>query len=471
MYCIIMGDMIDSRKIEPADRDVYMQTLVHILEAVNYNYRAAICVPFKVIRGDAFEGILYTQYDSVDIILRIIRDLYNAKKIRIRINAVQGALTSMSMNSDECDGPAFHQAIDELEALKKTFKPLEKQKRSDRSLPPWFQVSLKSDSICDPLLSGLLNLLSSLTQTWSEKQTEIVWAMQELSSQQLVCQKLSVSPAVISKQLKAAKYDVFIQALQDIRQYFAFSETAALENDADDSDYTLYYSIGRRYAQALDYDQAITYCSSSLERASNQSVDPIFLIPIIHCLAHSYLAAADEPFGRNAEECFGKAAELISRSFSIQEGSQKRHPDYIRTFVLQGQLYLLKKEWQTSVDAFSKAAQLSEELFGAAHHLTDSCYVGLAEAKKQMKDYESAIYYYNQSLAYARTQQALDPVRYADALYRLGQMYVECRNYPEAFTKISEALAIYELQLRQNSNIVKKIKNELQEIQNHVIPH
>ena len=73
MYCVVMGDIIDSQKIVQNDRELIREIINRALDSVNCDYRTAICVPFRISRGDAIEGILYSSYYAIDIALKIVQ--------------------------------------------------------------------------------------------------------------------------------------------------------------------------------------------------------------------------------------------------------------------------------------------------------------------------------------------------------------------------------------------------------------
>jgi len=474
MYCTIMGDIINSRKIAPENQESYMKVFKETMELINVDYRAEIFIPFKVIRGDAFEGVLYSQYYALDIILKIIRELYTARKIRIRVSAVTSELTITDIISDNAYGPGFQKAEEELTNLKEAYKHLEKkqepsakdntQSQPPRKAPPWFQISIKSDSVCVPLVDSIMLLLAALTQSWSEKQTEVVWAMQELSSQQLVSQRLGVTSVVVSKQLKAAHYNEYINAIESFKKYVALFEESVIKNDYV-SDYTLYYSIGRRYSRSLDYEQACFYMAKALDIVTQQDIKPAFLIPVMNCLAEAYIEYSGLLTGRIKSDTLSKSKVLIDMSKQIQQNCQIIEFDNIQTKILEGNYYFETEEWDISLNCFHDALEVAENNYRTPNHLFDACYTGLANVYSRKGNYATARQYYLQSLSYAQAQQLVDPLGYADSLYNIGVLYEKTQEYQKSIDALSKAHDIYLPLIGKRNRLIKEIKEKIISLQ------
>ena len=62
MYCVIAGDIIESDKI--ADRNQAYKKMRDILNYINTEYMPHILAGLGLVRGDAFEGVLLSQYQA-----------------------------------------------------------------------------------------------------------------------------------------------------------------------------------------------------------------------------------------------------------------------------------------------------------------------------------------------------------------------------------------------------------------------
>ncbi len=208
MYCVIVGDIINSKEIvEPEKREAILRAARSVFSSINAHYRDALLADFGVVRGDGFEGVLTDERHVPQIIRRIIEGLYAAERTCVRIAAVTGELSVISGDRNECDGPAFHRALELLEALKR--------KKSRH----WMQVAYDSDSQAQPLIDSLLGLMSVLTGGWTEKQRDIVWAMEKHHIIKSVASQLGIKPSVVSKQLRAANHEEYRMAWESLEIY------------------------------------------------------------------------------------------------------------------------------------------------------------------------------------------------------------------------------------------------------------
>lgn len=211
MYCVIVGDIIDSRQLSFEERQHTTETIEKIFMDINYNYRENILSDFGLVRGDSFEGVLFSQYKSLRIIRDIIRQVYEKTGQKLRVCAAIGELSVVSSDRNKADGPAFHVAVEELEKLK--------AKKSTH----WLQVALKTkDDMAQPLIDTTLELLSCLTAEWTDKQRELVWKLPDYDNRQkLLGSAEGISSSLVSKQLKAASAQTYYSAWQTLEQYLS----------------------------------------------------------------------------------------------------------------------------------------------------------------------------------------------------------------------------------------------------------
>ena len=236
MYSVIVGDIIQSRSLGVSDRRKTTVIFDEILEQINKKYQSNIMSSFGIVRGDGFEGVILSQQDIPGIVQDIIKMCWEKGRIKLRICAVVGELSEINLKRDKSDGPAFHKAVQEIDKMK-----------ADKS-EHWFQVSIITNTIAQPLINSILVLLSTLTEGWTEKQTETVWAMSDHSNKQkLVSQKMNVSLSTVSKHLKSANYAAYNKAWSGIKEYLEAAEDALTERKEDDNKtntFTSYYGMG-----------------------------------------------------------------------------------------------------------------------------------------------------------------------------------------------------------------------------------
>lgn len=282
MYSVIVGDIIQSRSLGVSDRRKTTVIFDEILEQINKKYQSNIMSSFGIVRGDGFEGVILSQQDIPGIVQDIIKLCWEKGRIKLRICAVVGELSEINLKRDKSDGPAFHKAVQEIDKMK-----------ADKS-EHWFQVSIITNTIAQPLINSILVLLSTLTEGWTEKQTETVWAMSDHSNKQkLVSQKMNVSLSTVSKHLKSANYAAYNKAWSGIKEYLEAAEDALTERKEDDNKtntFTSYYGMGLNKNKLNDYHAGAEYINESIRLAKREfGAENSRLVPLYNTLAQSYL--------------------------------------------------------------------------------------------------------------------------------------------------------------------------------------
>jgi len=230
MYCVIMGDIINSRQMDEQTLTAFTAIAKNTFGAINIAHQTDIVSPFGLVRGDAFEGVLRTPVFAPDIIQTVIKAFYRVNQTKVRIAVSVGELFIVSPDRNESNGPAFHRAAEELERLKnprilqrrhaaeelrRLKNPLILQRRH------WLQVSFTSTSTAQPIIQSLFGLLSALTQRWTARQRQIVWAMQDSSNDiRRVSDTFSIPASVVRKQLAAANYTAYQAAWVGLQKHF-----------------------------------------------------------------------------------------------------------------------------------------------------------------------------------------------------------------------------------------------------------
>ena len=208
MYCVIVGDIIGSREMDFETREAATEAIKEVLLKINEKYKDAILANFGLVRGDALEGVLTASQYAPPIIQEIIRDVHRTQKVKLRFSVAIDALSVVSSDRNEADGPAFYTAVERLNELKEV--------KSDH----WLQISFVMNTAAQPLLDSFFSLISALTEEWTDRQREIAWAMDEsFGGQNAVSEALGISPPAVSKQLKAMHYNVYSWAWLNLEWY------------------------------------------------------------------------------------------------------------------------------------------------------------------------------------------------------------------------------------------------------------
>jgi len=431
MYCVVVGDIVDSRGIDP-DTDIrkrVTEAIQNAFDRINTDHIGSLMAPFGMVRGDAFEGVMLTQYHAPQIIQDIIKAVYSVEKTTIRISVALGHLTVTSEDRNKTDGPAFHTAFANLEKLKK------------RESTHWLQVSFDIGSLAQSLVDSHLALMTALTEGWTDKQREIVWAMEKYGSmQKVVGKQLGISPSVVNKQLKAANYEAYRQAWEGLTDYLINMDAYTIEDKpVVEKSYVPYFNMGvtafeleRDYAVALAlFQKALEIAKSELEKN-----DPL-LIPIYNKLARvSYLIKEYE----NAER-------FVNESIHLQDRMSKTRMQYAETLLIKAEICTAIGDYAAAKRFFQNAVDVARHIFGDAHDFVGNIYDSFADMYIRMEEYEEALKYYDMNLTMNMNADEILPLNYAITLSNIAYCHHKAKNYEQALHWAKEALSLYETML------------------------
>ena len=118
MYCAIIGDLINSKKLPTEDRAAIQERLRTLLNGVNEKFSLFLVSPFLMTLGDEFQGVLTAAEPALEIIDFLGQNLMELP-IQIRYGIGIGEL-STNVNREQAlgdDGPAYHHARQGIEQL------------------------------------------------------------------------------------------------------------------------------------------------------------------------------------------------------------------------------------------------------------------------------------------------------------------------------------------------------------------
>ncbi len=213
---VVLCDMKDSRKI--ADRRGFAESVRGCLQQLNQQ-RDTLIASFKVQAGiDEFAGIVKTP-GTGHMMRKLWFDLYPHAA---RCSVVTGALDIQGVADAsgqapavyDFDGPAFHQAADQLASMQQT-----------EQLFCYHHAGL---DVCQAnLISGLGDLLYAQMLGWTQRQHEIVSDYLQRGSQSATAKHLGISQSAISHSLSAIDYARFSRTLDYWQACFQQLETSS----------------------------------------------------------------------------------------------------------------------------------------------------------------------------------------------------------------------------------------------------
>jgi tetratricopeptide (TPR) repeat protein len=421
MYSVIVGDIVNSREIAPAAREKVSLAAKSLFERLNAEHIGSLMTTFGMVRGDAFEGVLLTQYHAPGIVQEIIKAFYRAEKTAVRISVVLGHLTVTGEDRNLTDGPAFHQAFEDL-AKMKTSKSTH-----------WLQVSFRIGSLAQKLVDGHLAMLAALTKGWTEKQREIVWEAEAFDGNtKLVSKKMGISQSVVAKQLNAADYGAYRMAWEGLADYLGkMDEYAVDEKPVTEKSYVPYFSLAMRKWEQYNFEEALQLFQISLELAKEElgNEDPL-LIPIYIKMTRtcSFLKK------------YAEGEKAIQESLRLQESMPKARIQYIETLLAQADLKTAQGQYDTAEPFYQRILDIARNTLSKTNTVWRPIYNDIGVFYSRSGQKEKALEYY---LAAKNSLNEGDngPLEHAINCYNIAKSYYDLKNYNEANRYAEKALS------------------------------
>ena len=341
MYCAMIGDLINSKKLPAEDRAAIQERLKALLNGVNENFSSFLVSPFLMTLGDEFQGVLTAAKPALEIIDFLGQNLLEFP-IQIRYGIGIGEL-STNINREQAlgdDGPAYHYARQGIEHLKKD---------------GWagFPVSIQTENDDCGLLHGYCQLLNEMAETWSASQRNCILNMEIMKEQLLVAHQLNISPSSVSRSLQRGHYTVYCESKEALGQYLLnvydcpksagrigkYNRAAILrqshrpadaldilrellqtasDTDAPPSRSDIVRLLGECYLDLLQYKEAANLVEAFLGPAEAPSLPRVTAAQLHNQLGHAYLGlsknAADAHDGQAAKRYADQAVAVLTKA-------------------------------------------------------------------------------------------------------------------------------------------------------------
>jgi hypothetical protein len=196
-YFAIIGDINRSRALE--DRAAVQRKLQATIAQMNKTIEPGPATPLKLTAGDEVQGLSEDPGYSLKVIVAL-SDAVSPEQFSWGLGC--GPLsTDISDDVALVDGPCFHRAREALERSRK--------KRT------WFQAE-GFDPYFAAILTALMNLMGSIREDWTAKQTAYVLQARYLSQIE-VARATGKSPSTVSRALRATKFERIVEAERAVR--------------------------------------------------------------------------------------------------------------------------------------------------------------------------------------------------------------------------------------------------------------
>ncbi len=421
-YCMIIGDIINSKEITPSDRYKIQEQLKNELEKINFDYDSEVCSRFMVTLGDELQGGLLNSYHLFDILGRIKKSIQPYKiRFGIGINYITTHLNYY--NSFGSDGPAYHLArkgIEELK-LKETFE---------------YGYRFYSDNGDSTLINSLFNLIddisSSLTKT-QKRYVDIVSSSNcDLSK---VAENLNISLSTLSRTLSRANYKLTRETIENIRTYLY--DHYAISNKQDE--FIVSYNKACRYYSNNNYWEAIEEISS---KKANSEID---ILNQSMLLSLCYTA-----IGENQ-----KAIEIAT--YILNDLDAEYIHKKIKLFNIIGINYTDLKQLKKAENSFMHAIDLAKNV-PDTFSLELYTKANIARLYTAKQEYVSAEKIYLDLLNTININFDANQITKIQLMSNLGLIYIKKGEHYRAYKFLTDALSIAEVNLSKNSRSLAILK-------------
>lgn len=207
-YIVIIGDIIDSRKLEK--RGEVQEKLKQILRDLNEKYNEDIVSPFMITLGDEFQGLLHNGRNALKIIENLRSSMH---PVRIRFGIGIGSVSTKleQIETREIDGPCYYSARNAIDYLKKN----ENRYHSDEADT---RIEIENDSTgAANLMNTVFSLMSVIEKNWTERQRTIIYdfALHQ-DGQEKCAARLEIAQSSVQRGLTNGNYYAYAKAMDTI---------------------------------------------------------------------------------------------------------------------------------------------------------------------------------------------------------------------------------------------------------------
>ena len=202
-YIAIIGDLVESRKLE--HRDSIQENLNKVLQSINNSsYSQAIESKFVITLGDEFQGLVSRNFPIRQFLSQY--DSLFGENIKTRFGIGLGELsTSLNVDAIGMDGPCFHEA-----------RAAVSQARKENNFLVFSGFEMNA------AINALFQLVNDIKKNWKKRQLEVLSIFEDVGDQVSVAKKLNISRQTVHKILKASRYELFEFGWTGIQQLFSY---------------------------------------------------------------------------------------------------------------------------------------------------------------------------------------------------------------------------------------------------------
>jgi SatD family protein len=200
-FIVIMGDVVGSRRNKR--RKILRKQLNKTILLLNEEFENQLFAPFSLAKGDEISAVVEGQFlpETFEIMKTIQMQMYPHT---IRIVFIVGEL-DLEVNSRNVlfmDGPAFWEASERIERMKRTGGLI--------------HFSIEYEGLGD-IISAALSMTYRLKLDWTEKEFEVINNYSQTKNQKITAEQFGVSQQSISDALRRSHWKYIVRVEESIQ--------------------------------------------------------------------------------------------------------------------------------------------------------------------------------------------------------------------------------------------------------------
>ena len=213
MYCAIMGDIIDSRKIIHGRSETQEKFKTAII-GINDKYSDNIESDFTITAGDSFYGLLNSPENLLEIILKIrLAIVPNQIRIGIGIGSIDTQI--VRHNGNLIDGKANSTAKEAIDYLSDNKNKYESVYRTTM-LKVDSSITLKKCKNYESFINTIFCTCSAAEKKWGPIHADTIRLKTEEYTQREIAANLGISQPAVQQRLISSDYYLYEYSLQTI---------------------------------------------------------------------------------------------------------------------------------------------------------------------------------------------------------------------------------------------------------------
>ncbi|MFQ5863827.1 MAG: SatD family protein [bacterium] len=209
-YLAIIGDIVGSRSLNPAERAQVQKRFQAVLEGINKPFKDEIASLFLITTGDEAQGILRRPNYCYQIIRKIQLELVPTELV---FGLGYGPITTeIGEFAVGADGPAFYFARQSLNEAK------DDRKAYGRSIIREVRFH-SNDPLRDKIIDALFLAVAVIKSRWTDKQAKILNLLENKKSPIEVARLLNVPLSNVSRTVDNSdfrEFEYLVESLQTI---------------------------------------------------------------------------------------------------------------------------------------------------------------------------------------------------------------------------------------------------------------